>query len=44
MALVIITGYMRASSRPVCRLIDWLAGRPRSARGATVMVAVFAMP
>jgi short-chain fatty acids transporter len=43
MALVIITGYVLASSRPVYRLIAWLAGRPRSARGATVMVAVFAM-
>lgn len=43
MALIIITGYVLASSRPVYRLIAWLAGRPRSPRGATVMVAVFAM-
>jgi short-chain fatty acids transporter len=43
MSLVIITGYVVASTRPVYRLISWLAGRPQSPRTAVVLVAVFAM-
>jgi short-chain fatty acids transporter len=43
MALVIVTGYVLASSRPVARAITALARLPRTARGATVMVAVFSM-
>ena len=43
MALVIITGYVLASSRPIFRAIGWLASLPRTARGATTMVALFAM-
>jgi short-chain fatty acids transporter len=43
MALVIITGYVVATTRPVYRLIAWLAGVPRSARGAVAFVALFAM-
>ncbi len=43
MALVIITGYVVASTRPVYRLITWLADRPKSAKTAVVLVAVFAM-
>ncbi|HJZ87617.1 MAG TPA: TIGR00366 family protein [Polyangia bacterium] len=43
MALIIITGYVLASSRPVFRAIERLAGLPRSARGATTMVALFSM-
>ncbi|MBI5480376.1 MAG: short-chain fatty acid transporter [Deltaproteobacteria bacterium] len=43
MALVIITGYVLATARPVARLIVRLAGIPRSPRQATMLVAVFAM-
>jgi len=43
MALIIITGYVLASSRPVAIAIARLARTPRTARGATVMVAVFSM-
>ncbi len=44
MSLVIVTGYVVASSRPVYRLICFLAERsPRSARGTVAMVAMFAM-
>ncbi len=43
MALIIVTGYVLASSRPVFRVIARIAGLPRTARGATAMVAFFAM-
>src|SRR5262249_45237364 len=44
MVLVIVTGYVVASSRPVYRLIWFVAERsPRSARGAVAMVTVFAL-
>jgi len=43
MALVIITGYVVATTRPVYRAIAALAGLPRSPRGAIAMVALFAM-
>jgi short-chain fatty acids transporter len=43
MALVIVTGYVLASSRPVALAIARLARLPRTARAAIVMVAVFSM-
>ncbi len=43
MALVIVTGYVVATARPVRRAIDALARLPRSARGAVAAVAAFAM-
>jgi short-chain fatty acids transporter len=43
MALIIVTGYVLASSAPVARLISGVAGLPRTARGATTMVALFSM-
>jgi short-chain fatty acids transporter len=43
MALVIITGYVVASARPVRRAIDAVARVPSSARGAVAWVALFAM-
>jgi short-chain fatty acids transporter len=43
MALIIVTGYVLASSRPVALAIARLARMPRSARGATVMIALFSM-
>ncbi len=43
MALIIVTGYVLATSRPVARAITRLARIPRTARGATAMVALFAM-
>jgi short-chain fatty acids transporter len=43
MALIIVTGYVLASSRPVAMTIARLARAPRTARSATVMVAVFSM-
>ncbi|HEX6839150.1 MAG TPA: TIGR00366 family protein, partial [Polyangia bacterium] len=43
MTLVIVTGYVVATARPVRRAIDALARLPRSARGAVALVAAFAM-
>ncbi|MBI3071000.1 MAG: short-chain fatty acid transporter [Deltaproteobacteria bacterium] len=43
MALIIITGYVLATARPVYRLIARLARIPRTPRAATLLVAVFAM-
>ena len=43
MALVIITGYVLATTRPVYRLIAALASIPKSPRRAIAMVASFAM-
>jgi short-chain fatty acids transporter len=43
MALVIVTGYVLATSRPVALAITRLARVPRSAREALVLVALFAM-
>lgn len=42
MALVIITGYVVATTRPVYRLIARLATVPRTPRAAIAMVALFA--
>jgi short-chain fatty acids transporter len=43
MAMVIITGYVLATTRPVYRLITRLATLPRGPRTAVAMVTVFAM-
>ncbi|MGA7614985.1 MAG: TIGR00366 family protein [Thermoanaerobaculia bacterium] len=43
MALVIIGGFVVASSPPFARLIGWLATIPRTPRGAVAFVAFFAM-
>jgi short-chain fatty acids transporter len=43
MALIIVTGYVLASSRPVALAIAALARLPQTARQATVMVALFSM-
>jgi short-chain fatty acids transporter len=43
MAMVIIGGFVVASSPPVARVTRWLASIPRSARGAVAFVAAFAM-
>lgn len=43
MALVIITGYVAATTRPVYRLIAALASFPRSPKVAIAWVALFAM-
>jgi short-chain fatty acids transporter len=43
MCLVIITGYVVATTRPVYRLITRLAELPRTPRGAVAFVALFAM-
>lgn len=43
MALVIITGYVVATTRPVFRAIAAIAALPRTPRGAIAMVAIFAM-
>jgi short-chain fatty acids transporter len=43
MALVIVTGYVLAASRPVARAIAWLARLPRTARQAVAMLAAFSM-
>ncbi|MGZ3407894.1 MAG: short-chain fatty acid transporter [Polyangia bacterium] len=43
MVLIIVTGYVVATARPVRRAIDGLAHIPSSARGAVAFVAAFAM-
>lgn len=43
MALVIVGGFVVASSPPVARIIRALAGVPKSPRGAVAFVAFFAM-
>ncbi len=43
MSLVIITGYVLATSRPVYRAIAWLAAAPSSPRAAVAWVALLAM-
>lgn len=43
MSLVIITGYVLATTRPVFVAIQKLAGVPKTAKGAVAFVALFAM-
>jgi len=43
MALIIVGGYVVASSPPVARLIEGLAARPRTGRGAIAYVALLSM-
>src|SRR5687768_9132475 len=43
MALIIIGGFVVASSRPCSRLIESLASIPKTARGAVAFVALFSM-
>ena len=43
MALIIIGGFVVASSGPCSRVIEWLAGLPRTPRGAIAFVALFSM-
>jgi len=43
MALIIVTGFVVASSRPCSRLIDALARMPKTPRGAVAFVALFSM-
>jgi short-chain fatty acids transporter len=43
MAMVIVGGFVVASSPPMARLTRWLASIPKTARGAVAFVAAFAM-
>lgn len=43
MALIIVGGFVVASSRPCSRLIDALARMPKTPRGAVAFVALFSM-
>ncbi|MGL4395995.1 MAG: TIGR00366 family protein, partial [Hyphomicrobium sp.] len=43
MALMVIGGYVVATSPPVARFIDWLASFPSSGRGAVAFIAAVAM-
>jgi short-chain fatty acids transporter len=43
MAMIVIGGYVVASSPPVARLIEWLAMLPRSGRDAVAFVAALSM-
>lgn len=43
MSFIIIGGYVVASSPPAARFIDWLAARPRTARGAIGWIALVSM-
>lgn len=42
MAMVVLTGYVVATSGPVARLIEWLAKAPRTPRSAVAWVALLA--
>ena len=42
MSLVLVTGHALATSPPVVRCLDWLAKRPRTGAGATLLVAAVA--
>lgn len=37
MILILVTGYALASSKPVARALEWLASRPRTAKGAVTL-------
>jgi short-chain fatty acids transporter len=41
--MVVVSGYIIASSPPAARLIDWIAGQPRNGRGAIAFIAVVTM-
>ncbi|HET7711332.1 MAG TPA: TIGR00366 family protein [Thermoanaerobaculia bacterium] len=43
MALIIVTGFVVATSAPCSRVIDMLAAFPRTPRGAVAFVALFSM-
>ncbi|WP_028245710.1 TIGR00366 family protein [Pseudoclavibacter soli] len=43
MAMVVLGGYVVATSPPIARMINWLALRPRSGPGAVAFIAVLAM-
>ncbi len=43
MALIIVTGFVVATSRPCSRVIDALAALPKTPRGAVAFVALFSM-
>lgn len=43
MAIIIVGGYVVATSPPIHGLIRWLAGMPRTPRGAVAFVAFFSM-
>ena len=43
MALIIIGGYVVASSPPVYRVVEWLASVPKTPRGAITYVAMLSM-
>jgi short-chain fatty acids transporter len=43
MAIIIVGGYVVATSPPVHKSIRWLAGLPRTPRGAVAFVAFFSM-
>jgi len=43
MVMIIIGGYVVASTPAVYRMIQWLAGVPKTARGAIALVALFSM-
>jgi short-chain fatty acids transporter len=43
MAVIIIGGYVVASSPPVYRFVEWLAGVPKTPRGAITYVALLSM-
>ncbi|HEY9179554.1 MAG TPA: TIGR00366 family protein [Candidatus Baltobacteraceae bacterium] len=40
MILILVTGYALASSTPVARLLQWLAARPRTTKGAVSLTFV----
>lgn len=41
--MVVVSGYIIASSPPAARLIDWIASRPRGGRGAIAFIAIVTM-
>ena len=43
MVFVVVGGYVVATAAPVARVIEWLAARPKSGRGAVAYVALVSM-
>ncbi|RAI33880.1 short-chain fatty acid transporter [Rhodoplanes serenus] len=43
MVMVVVTGFVVATSPPAARFIDWIARAPRTARGAVAFVAFVSM-
>ena len=43
MVLILVTGYALSNSRPIRRVLDWLASRPKTPRAAVVLLIIVVM-